>query len=354
MKKSIIFLALAAFATVGAIDTQEQKAEQFLKKRGGIKLNHWVLAKPNGHPITTLDLAKRLEVVFYQNYPDYASSQQARLQFYSQAWRELLNDQIDNQLMLLDAEEKHVKVADGDVRQELEQMFGPNVVATIDELGLTYTEAVEMIREDLTVQQMRGAMIHARASMAITPERLQETYEKFATNFTPVDRCKYQMLTIRHGNEATAREAAAVANRLAGEGLTLEEIYDKMDNERREGKLAGTLSIRVSELEERPVPSLATAYRDQLTEMTVGTTSGAIEQKSRSGDAVFRLFHLASWTEDELPLFDDVVDQIYSALLQNEVGDKQEIYLGKLRHQYGITEEYLATMIPDAFTPFTL
>jgi hypothetical protein len=354
MKRTLLILALAAVSSVAALDDQSEQAKKLLQQQTGIKINHWVLAKPNGQPITSLDLAKRLEVVFYQNYPNYATSQQARLQFYNQAWRDLLSDQIDNQLMLADAEEKQVKASDADVRQELESMFGPNVVETLDELGLTYTEAWEMVREDLLVQQMRGHMIAAKANMTITPEKLRSTYEKYAEQYELVDQCEYQMLTIRHQNSELAQKAAKRAEELVVQGLTLPQVYDKLSDERLAGTISPSVNMRVSDMEKRPVNSLATAYREVLDGMKVGATSGAIEQKSRDGSSAFRVYHLEAREVDSVPEFEEMVDQIRSALFQQAYAVAQEDYLSRLRTHYGIDQTYLASMIPSDFTPFTL
>ena len=88
--------------------------------------------------------------------------------------------------------------------------------------------------------------------------------------------------------------------------------------------------------------------------MEIGTFSEPIAQASRSGGTVYRIFHLIDKERQEMPEFDEVSDTISNQLYQEAYIRENEAYMAKLRKQYGIDEEYLASMIPKRFEPYSL
>src|SRR5579872_3060389 len=97
-----------------------------------ISMQNTILAKVNGTTISMMDVKKKMDILFHQNYPQLADSNQARFQFYEVSWRHVLMEMIDHELILADAAEKEVKLTDGEVREEMEARFGPNVMLTLD------------------------------------------------------------------------------------------------------------------------------------------------------------------------------------------------------------------------------
>ena len=80
-----------------------------------ISINNRILARVNGKPLTTYDLVKKMDLAFYKQYPQYASSNMARFQFYQQGWSYVLDDLITEELILADAKESHIEVSAGDL-----------------------------------------------------------------------------------------------------------------------------------------------------------------------------------------------------------------------------------------------
>ena len=102
-----------------------------------VNVNNRILAVVNGKPLSVYDVMKKMDVHFYRQFPEYASSAEARHQFYQAQWKNMLRDLVDKELILADAESAKVEVSAGDVRQEMENMFGPNIIANLDKLGMT-------------------------------------------------------------------------------------------------------------------------------------------------------------------------------------------------------------------------
>jgi hypothetical protein len=51
---------------------------------------------------------KKMDMLLHQNYPQYADSPQARLQFYASRWRPIFMEMIDTELILSDAQDREI------------------------------------------------------------------------------------------------------------------------------------------------------------------------------------------------------------------------------------------------------
>ncbi|KAM9955010.1 hypothetical protein ACTFIW_000840 [Dictyostelium discoideum] len=71
------------------------KNEQILSVKDSITIDNQILATVRDHVITVLDLVKKMDMIFYRQYPEYRSSPEAGLQFYQTHWRAVLKEAID-------------------------------------------------------------------------------------------------------------------------------------------------------------------------------------------------------------------------------------------------------------------
>lgn len=322
-----------------------------------IEINNRVLACPNSKPISVLDLTRKMDIQFMHYCPELAESIQARFQFYQMAWRAALDEMINHQLILADAEERELKITEGEIHQELDTMFGPDVVKTLDDLEISYEDACDMVKNDLVVDRMKGAMVMSRAFCSINPAMIQAAYEEFKAKAIDEDEWHYRMLSIRHPDSQKAAHAAEVAKGLLGAspGLDMEALANQLEMMRRGGELDFRTSISISELEKRTLKSLATSHRDALQSLRKGEVSEPIGQVSRIDRCmVYRIFHVVDFVEKLPPSFRDVEVKLKNQLLQQLILKEQEKYIARLRDQYGISDEYIAQMIPEDFQPFAI
>jgi hypothetical protein len=334
----------------------EKTPDYFRDSREQIEVTNRVLAQPNGHPVTVLDLAKKMEVMFRRQFPEFADSVQARYQFYNMAWRSTLDDVINNELMLADAEDRNVDIPDSDIRRQMQEMFGPNVVETIDTLGLTHEEAWELVKTDLIVEQMRGAFVMSKAFSGLTPERIREEYEKLAEKAASDEEYRYKVLTIRHKKRAKGELAAERAHQLIEEQPLpdLAAVKEQLESEAEEADFA-RIRVTLADGEQRPLSSLAAGHREALTGLAPSECSAPIPQFSRADNStVFRIFYLEDHVTPEPPSLADLEMKIQNELIQQFSADEYGKYVAKLRGRFTIDDEMLAQSIPQDFEPFSL
>ena len=203
MLKTLLFSALV-LGTLAADGPAMPQMEQVHE----IVVNNRILTKLNGKNISVLDVMKQMDVFLSRYYPQYMDSKTARYQFYSAQWYPTLQQMIDHELMVTDAETREVKVSDGEVREEIQTRFGPNVMGALDQLGITYDEAREMVHQDMIVQRIQWFRVTSKVLQKVTSQEIKNAYQKFIQENPAKDEWKYQFATIRAADEAAAKEFA--------------------------------------------------------------------------------------------------------------------------------------------------
>lgn len=309
-----------------------------------IVVNNRILAKVNGKAISVVDLMKKMDILFYREFPQYTSIPEARFQFYQANWRHILEELVDKELIIADAEENKLPISAGDVRQEMEHLFGPNIIGNLDKIGMTFDEAWKIIQGDLLLQRMLYIRVNSKAMRQVTPKTVHAYYQEFAKENIQPDQWTYQVITIRDKDSVNGAEVANVAYQmLTSQGINLDEFADKLKN----NPIASTSQISVSDLFKHSEKDVSPIYKEVLQGLKANSFSQPVAQKSKDGSTVFRLFFLESSVPGGPPPFKEVEGKLKEKLVGKEIATKGKEYIGKLHKHFDVQE-----MIPEGFEPF--
>ncbi len=312
-----------------------------------IGVQNAILAKVNGTTISMMDVKKKMDLLFHQSYPHLSQSAQARFQFYQANWRHALTDMIDGELILADATDKEVKLSDGDVREEIEKRFGPNVAATLDKIGLTYEETWRLIKNELLIQRMNWWFIHSKALAKVTPQDIRQAYRLHLQEHPAYTECKYRVLTLRGSDPARVADELYPAIQQATPD-TLTTLLKEW-----EPRYVGT-TIALSTEYTAADTALSEAHRSALTGLTSGTYSQPIVQTGRDKKQVCRIFYLSEKTEHPAVTFDEMAPLLKNQLLQQTSNEISQNYLNKLRSHYRFDASHLSETLPQDLQPFSI
>jgi hypothetical protein len=338
-KKKLLILCLGTASSLAALPPtlMDYPFEQVMPET--IVINNRILLKIEGKAVTIMDVVRKMDLFFYRQYPELAASIPARYQFYKNSWRTILGAVIDDYLIMADAEERGVKVNDGEVREELELLFGPDVVVNLDQLGMTLTEAFDLLKTELTVQRMTSAMVHSKALADVHPTSVKKRYEKILIDTPSQDYWVYRILSIRgEKHEQVAQEAYRLMNE---QKIPFEEIGTALTAE--------NVEITYSDSYKQKESDLSLAYRAVLDTLGLETISVPI-----SNEKVSRIFYLQEKDKIEPPTFNEVADRLKGELTQQAYERYNLEYRQKLRKKYGLTDQYLCEVIPGNLEPFAL
>lgn len=342
MKSKFLLACVGIVSTAGAVNAPLDFTSNFSLDQNypeHIVINNRILLKFNSKAITVMDVVRKMDLLFYKQYENLASSAVARYQFYTSGWRTVLGMVIDDYLIMADAEEKEVKVNDGEVREELELLFGPNVVINLDQLGMTLEEAFDLIKTELTVQRMTSMMVRSKAIADVYPLSVKKRYEKMLAENPIQDVWVYRVLSVRgQDHERVAQEAHRL---IQEQGVPFEEVVATLKTEE--------VDLTYSDAYRQKEKELSVAYHAVLGTLSTGVTSAPVSNKN-----VSRLFCLQGIEKEGSRNFNAVADELKRELTQKAMEKYNAEYRAKLRKHYGMTEKYLSKVIPNDLQPFAL
>lgn len=354
MIKKALLLAISIQNVIGIVSAEKPNQMLFnATQPNHIFVNNRILAKVNEKPISTIDVMKKMDLLFYRQFPQYASSVEARYQFYNMNWKPVLEEMVEKELVLADADAVKMEVSNGDVRQEIETYFGPNIIANLDKAGLTYDEASKMVKEDLMIRRMMMARVNAKAVRAVTPADIRREYDAFAVSDAAPDQWRYQVVSIRAKDAVEGAEAATRAYRLlAEENIATDQLLEKL---KEESLMDEGTTFSISDEFVHNGKQVSEEYKTTLSSLGSGTFSQPIAQQSRAtGEMVFRIFYLKELIPGGAPDFSLVEIKIKNMLVDKEIQKETERYISKLKGHYDIQTGEKYNMYSEDYQPFVL
>lgn len=308
-----------------------------------IVVDNRILAKVNGNAISVIDIMKKMDMLFYGQFPEYTSSSVARYQFYEANWQDVLQDLIDKELIIADAEESKLEISHGDIRQEMENMFGPNIIANLDKVGLTFDEAWKMVKNDIIMKRMLFIKAQSKALKQVTPEVIRKAYLDYAKANIRPNVWVYQVISIRgKEGEKAANQAYDLLNR---EKVPLGSIAEKLDSAK----------LTVSEEYRHTDNEVSEAYKEHLAKLQPGLFSSPIALKSRTENSiVYRIFYLKEKIPGGMIPYSEIGPQIKDKLLNDAAMLETDRYLLKLRKHFDVQAAQIEELKTEGFVPFKL
>lgn len=354
MKKHILFLSfsfllLSSFFHAEQNDFLQDKSQQLV-------IQNRILAKVNNKTLSVLDVVKKMEVLFSRHYPQYANSLPAKYQYFSSQWKEILLQMIDHELILSDAEKLDLKITDSEVREMLYEKFGPNLMGSLDTLGLSYEEARAMIYSEIVVQKMTWFKVHSKALNSVNVQDIKRAYAAYCEKNPIKETLEYQVLSVKAPSEEIAQQIAQKACELCKHSPSeLATISEKLKETVLPDSPEKDFSITLSEDLKLDTKSISTAHKDVLFKLAKNSISAPIKQLSRTDQSsVFRVFYLKNRTKTAQPTLRSMHENIQNQLVQEAAEKESKLYITKLRQKYGFDTKMLEDTIPSDFQPFSL
>lgn len=317
--------------------------------RQEIMINNRILTTVNGRSISVLDVMKQMDVFLNKHYPEHLDSVQMRMQFYTTQWKATLQRMVDEELMVADAESREVKTTDAEVREEIQNRFGPNVMGSLEKLGISYEEARKMVHQDLTVQKIQWLRVTSKVVSKVTTQVMKNEFDSYLSKNPPKETWTYQFLTLRYDAVDEAKTVASEIQKMhdATEGSlsVAADLYKQKIAEDQWTHLALSSELRLEEKELSPL------HREVLSQTPVNGWSEPVVQKSRDGSEVVRIFHLKSHTKQESPLFQTMVAGLKNEIFNRYADKEMDAYLTKLHQRFNFNQSSLD--IPSQFEPFS-
>ncbi|PCI78373.1 hypothetical protein COB21_00635 [Candidatus Aerophobetes bacterium] len=345
-----LFFSTLAFGQIGDAYGLDQSPSALNERKVRLVINNRPLAKVNGKVISLFDVVKKLDLQFYDYDPEYTPLTEEKYQFYQARWKPALDDMIIEELILLDAEKREIEIGDGEVRQEMLNRFGPNIMVNLDKVSLNYEEAKNMLKKELICQKLLGFNVGFPASQYVTPEKVQTAYTAYLEKTPPKEHYLYQVLSIRSTDKEKAVSIGDEARTLLGhEKLSLEQVQDKLTNAHP------GVAITISEQFNKEPKELSSQYKSILSSLNENSFSSPCTQFSKyTKSEVCRIFHLIK-VDEELPnSFNSMHETLRQDLMNTAFEKAKAGYDARLEKKFGFSKEASKIKLPKQYHPFFL
>lgn len=345
--KKVLLVVFGLFVTCSLFADSPEGA------RRRITINNRVLASVNGKVISVVDVKKKMDMILYQNYPQYMDVPEAKYEFYTSHWKEVLNDLIDRELMIADSEEKGFPISSGDVREELEEIFGPDVMLNLDNAGLTLDEAWGIVKADIIIRRMLYYQVRMRITPQITPSEIRKAYDERIKSIGMQKECVWRCLTVKSNDTAAATAyAEKLKGLLADEQISLDTLQEELE---KRGIADPQMQLLISQPFRQKQAELSSALQELLLTMQEGTYSKPQLQSTRSDPKpVVRVYYVQELKAEKIPSLQEMEPELREEITQELTTKKTAIYLDDLRRHFHLSKEQIEKELPVNFQPFVM
>lgn len=319
---------------------------------GNLTIHNAILAKVNGNTISVLDVMKKMDLLFHKSYPQLLDSKTARYQFYQSAWQSVLNEMIHTELILADSQAKELKVTDGEVREEMENRFGPKLMLTLDRIGLSFQEAWKLVKNEMMVDRMNWYFVNSKAIQKVTPQLIKDAYAAYCVENPAKEEWNYQVVTVRSEDkdkgEALAKKIHEhLMQAKSEEASSWQETLKQLPSEEN-------CSFQISPEYHTEAKHLSEAHLEVLKTLQDNEFSKPFTQNSRfDKKTLYRIFHLKHHEKAAPPSFEEMSSKLRDKLLQQVAMEESRAYIEKLQKQYSHGQDLKEKLSAD-FTPFVI
>lgn len=316
-----------------------------------IVVQNRILAKVNGKMISTLDVMKRMDAFLLKYYPDHFYNDQARYQFLATEWKMFLEQIVSNELILMDGVKLEAKIPEVEVRKEIMERFGPNLMNNLDQLGMTYDEARQLVEDEIIIQNVNWLRVHSKALQKVNPEMIRQSYEEYRKEHPAEQNWSYEVLTISGKDDSLASSLGAKAlDLLDSVRYSLPQIAQVLKENGVSEQEQKYISISTSE-QTASEKTISPHLKEILTKLKPGEHSPLISQKSRVDQKpVHRIYTLKEQSRTEVPSFDAIASGLQDTLLQKIANEESARYIDWLKKKFENPE--ILSGIPPDYQPF--
>ena len=310
----------------------------------GIIVENRILASVRDQVITVQDVVKKLDMLFYQNLPEQRNSPAARYEFYKAHWRNIFEDLVNRQLVLAWAEERQFPVSNGDIRQELEDIFGPEVMINLYESGFSLHDIQEMVKADILMRRLLYFQVRIPVLAAISPSRVRSLYETKLHQKFSREALHWRTVSLRaKEGECPKTVADSVYKMLEKEHLAPQEIAKKVP---------GTIEVTCSEQFRSEKEELAPHIYDILNKLKTGSSSEPMPFVSKqNGQKGWRFYVMDSKEQLPIPPLADIEEDLRAEIAQPEIDVKTKELFADLYKEYQVKHLFSSEEL-FSFEPF--
>ena len=354
-KNTILCLAILCATSIPTFNISASEATNISEE---INFHNRPLMKVNGKTISLIDIIKRMDLQLLKQMPHILNDPSAKIQYYSSSWRLAFNELVEQELILLDSEQLKFSISEADVREELQNSFGSNLISKLDSIGLTLEEAKKMTEHDMVVRQMLWFKAYSKALQEVTPGMIKQTYAQVTKDnlLKQKDQWCYQILTVKCKDDIKGEKIANEAyNLLTSSRSLINTIPEALKNTFLQSSAKSDFEVLLSKDITVDSQSISKAHFEVLNTLKEQEYSKPITQQIKNTkETVHRIFYLKNHNQQQTQKFEDIAQGIKDKLIQSCAEKEKKQYIDALKLKFFVSDNEIVSVIPKDYEPFAL
>lgn len=316
------------------------------EKQTEIKADRRMLVRVRNSTLTITDVMRKMDLIFYQQFPHLRSMPKERLKFYETNWRRVLQDLVDRKLIMIFAEENHFEVPHGDVREEMEAIFGPNVLLALYDAKVPFEDAYDMVRQEIMMRRIVSFYVKGAVLASLTPQKVKERYREKYEQTLPQEKIVWHILSLKTPAEIDSK---ALMEKIVS---SLNEGASTFEKEKE--TVPENCELILSPLFVTESAQVSPAIKPILDGLETNRWSAPLPAKEmKNGVAKWNAYLVKERKEGEKIPFSNVEDAIREEMAGPLLEEKRVAFMNDLAQKYDLLFA-MSEKEMDAYHPFSL
>jgi len=336
--KLLRFVFLLLVCLIQTVYSSEKQAE--------IQADRRMLVRVRNSIITFADVMKKMDFIFYQQFPQLRTVPKERLKFYEANWKHVLQDLIERRLIMIFAEENHMEVQHGDIREELEGIFGPNVLLALYDAKVPVDDAHEMVRQEIMMRRILSFYVKAAVLASVTPQRVKERYRVKYENMALQEKISWRILALKAPAEVDSQQ---LVNKLI---FSLNEGKSTFEEEK--AALPENCELTISPLFVTESSQIAAGLKPILDAAEKNIWTAPLQSKDmKNGIVKWNSYLVQERTQGEKIPLSAVEDEIREELVGPVLEERKRVFVNDLLKKYDVIFT-MSEKEMETYKPFSL
>lgn len=311
-----------------------------------IQADRRMLVRVRNSTLTSTDVMKKMDLIFYQQFPHLRSMPKERLKFYEANWRHVLQDLVDRKLIMIFAEENHFEVSHGDIREEMEALFGPNVLLALYDAKVPFEDAYEMVKQEIMMRRLVSFYVKGAVLASLTPQKVKERYLEKLEKSSPQEKIVWHILSLKAPAEMDAKALM--------EGIVSSLNTSASTFEKEKEMVPANCELTLSPLFVTESAQVSPALKPILDTLEANRWSAPLPAKeTKNGMVKWNAYLVKERKKGEKVPFSSVEEAIREEMSGPLLEEKRIAFMADLAQKYDVLFA-MSDKEMDAYHPFSL
>ena len=299
--------------------------------------------------ITMLDVKKEMDrQIFIHNKVLFANAE-ALAAYYTQNWKPTLKKIIEDEVLLLEAENLKYDIPSTEITKKLHELYGDDVVPALQFLQFSEEKAKKHAKREVISSHLSWFQIWSKSVMSVTPKKVHERYGQYVKDLEGNDKWTYQTIYVKDRKQTNVVQATESIQLLLKKNR-YENLSSLLDNlpfttDLAQVKVSKDITLKSNEISSNLL-SLLKSVEEGMNTKTI------LSQKGQTHTG--KILHLIKHEKAPIPSYKDSVNNLKNSLVSVKGEKRAQEYFANLYQKYDVSGFYGQSLLTYNEPIFTI